>query len=79
MALLIEHRTHSPSSNPRRVMDQFIHSTLLQFGQLCINDYLITDCGGYFYTNTPRVLVKAWLNIFPRSRNDIQLNMSARQ
>ena len=48
------------SSNPC-TLDNFVHSTLLQFTQLY--EYMIIDNGGYLCTNCIRVLIAAWLNV----------------
>ena len=42
-----------------------------------VHEYLASDSYDYYLTNSHWPIIEEWLNVFPRSRDDEQLNMSA--
>ena len=64
----------NPGSNPGcsvKTLGKFFHSTLLQFTQLNINEYLAIDSGGYVYEQPSRINCSIWLDVSQRSRDDV--------
>ena len=66
----------NPGSNPGcgvKTLGKFFHfiSTLLQFTQLNINEYLAIDSGGYVYDQPSRINCSIWLDPSQRSRDGV--------